>query len=131
MTDRYYNRENEPGSELFLAPTLPHLLYNEFNSNHVAIDDGNVFWSPIPAGQQLTYTDSIPDGLEAIPAPVYTAEEQAAIDLRAAGVNGTTITAALYAEARGITTPLATLDAAVDAVVLSSGLTLAQVSELV
>ena len=92
----------------------------------------NVYFDPLPAGQQFTYDGSgLPNGLEPIPAPVYTAEEQARIDLRAAGVNSQSVTVAQYANDRGIPAPLVAIDAAVDAVVISSGLTLTQVSELV
>ena len=123
MVNRYYNKvtktEAIPGIHSIDLPDV------------VILAEANLFWSPLPPGMQLTYTLGIPDGMEAIPAPVFTVEQQAGRDLRAAGVNGTTVTAALYANARGITTPLATLDSAVDAVVLSSGLTLPQVSALV
>jgi hypothetical protein len=122
MVNRYYNKvtgtEAIPGVHSIDLPDV------------VILAPSNPYWSALPPGQQLTYTADLPDGLEAIPAPVYTAAQQAAIDLRAAGVNVNTVTNALYANSRGITTPLATLDSAVDAVVLSSGLTLAQVSVL-
>ena len=73
----------------------------------------------------------LPTGTEAIPPFVPTVQEQAAIDLRAADVTNNTITAARYADGRGVPAPLAAIDASVDAVVISSGLTLAEVSGLI
>jgi hypothetical protein len=93
---------------------------------------GNPFWSALPPGMRLTYDgNNWPDGLEPIPPPVYTAEEQARIDLRAAGITNDTLALAYYKNHRGDPTLLATVDGVIDAVVISSGLTLAQVSELV
>ena len=61
MADRYYNKVNGteaiPGFHSIDPPDV------------VILAPANPFWSPLPAGQQLTYTDDIPDGLEPIPAP--------------------------------------------------------------
>ena len=98
----------------------------------VELDESNPFFSPLPAGQQLTYDGGgIPDGLEAIPPFVPTTEQQAVIDLNAAGVTVNTVEAALYLDHRGNSAPITAIDASIDAVVISSGLTLAVVSNLV
>jgi hypothetical protein len=117
---RYYDRVTK--TERF-AEALPDIK---------ELPPENVFWSALPPGMQLTYDGSnFPNGLEAIPAPIYTAEEQARIDLRAAGITNDTLALAYYKNHRGDPTLLATVDGVIDAVVISSGLTLAQVSELV
>ena len=124
MTDRYYNKVTRTEALPGLHPIDP--------PDVVVLPPGNPFWSPLPAGMQLTYDGAnLPNGYEPIPPPVYTVEEQAKIDLQAAGVNIQSVTAAQYADGRGNPAPLTAIDAAVDAVVISSGLTLAQVSELV
>ena len=116
---RYYNRITKCEE---LAENLPDVK---------ELPPGNPFWSPLPAGQQLTYNgQNFPNGLEIIPPPIYTAEEQARIDLRAAGVTVRSITAANYMLSRGDNTLSLLINAAVDAVVVSSGLSLIQVSEL-
>jgi hypothetical protein len=90
----------------------------------------NVYFDPLPAGMTLTYDGSgLPNGLTALPGP--TVEEQARIDLHAAGVTISSLLVARYLNDRGDPAPLAAIDAAIDLVVISSGLTLAQVSELV
>ena len=90
----------------------------------------NVYFDPLPAGQQWTYDGAgLPNGTTPLPGP--TVQEQAQNDLEAAGVNIRSVLHAQYANDRGIPAPLVAIDAAVDAVVISSGLTLTQVSELV
>ena len=129
---RYYNKTGQPGSELFLAGVPAQLIYNVANPFHVELDEANVFWQPRPAGQQLTYDGGgVPDGLEPMPAPIYTAEQQARIDLRAAGVTTVSAVAAMYMFHRGDNAPIVVVNDAIDAVVISSGLTLAAVSALV
>ena len=132
MADRHFQISTK--TELLLAgPGIPaHLEYDSGNPDHAAIDESNPFFSALPAGQQLTFDGGgLPDGLEAIPAPVFTVDEQAAIDLQAADVTISTIAQARYLDTRGDGTLLATIDAAVDVIVISSGLTLAQVSALI
>jgi hypothetical protein len=117
---RYYDRVTK--TERF-AEALPDIK---------ELPPENVFWSALPPGMQLTYDGSnFPNGLEAIPAPIYTAEEQARIDLQAAGVTTNAIVAAMYMFHRGDSALVVLANNAIDAVVISSGLTLAQVSELV
>ena len=117
---RYYDKINRNERQ---AEDLP---------NVVELPPSNVFWSLLPAGMQFTYDGSnIPNGLEPIPPHVYTVAEQARIDLRAAGVTIVSITAANYMLSRGDNTLSLLINAAVDAVVVSSGLSLIQVSELV
>jgi hypothetical protein len=92
----------------------------------------NVYFNPLPAGMMWTYDGAgLPNGVTPIPAPSYTAEEQARIDLRAAGVSVQSVLAARYMNDRGDPTLLAAIDAAIDLVVISSGLTLLAVSGLV
>ena len=98
----------------------------------VELDDSNPFFSSLPEGQQLTYDGGgIPNGLEAIPPFVPTTEQQAVIDLNAAGVTVNTVEAALYLDHRGNSAPITAIDASIDAVVISSGLTLSTVSNLI
>ena len=63
--------------------------------------------------------------------PALTAAEQAVIDLNSAGVNTNTVEAALYLDHRGNSAPITAIDASIDAVVISSGLTLSTVSNLI
>jgi len=98
----------------------------------VVLPLSNVFWDPLPAGMQLTYDiDLIPNGLEPIPAIVYTAEEQARIDLDAANVTAHKLSAAIYADNRGNPARLAAIDVDVDAIVLANGLSLDTVISLI
>ena len=86
---------------------------------------------PLPAGQQRTYDGAgLVNGTEPRPAPIYTVEEQAGIDLRAAGVTQQSVLAARYMNDRGDPALLTAINAAVDLIVISSGLTLTQVSVL-
>ena len=103
--------------------------FSEALPNTVELPPSNPFWDPIPAGMMLTYDGSnIPNGYA--PLPALTAEDQARVDLRAAGVTVSSILHAQYMNDRGDSALLAAIDAAVDAVVISSGLTLSQVSGL-
>ena len=63
-------------------------------------------------------------------AVAFTTEQIALIDLIAAGVTARTIAAATYLDHRGNSAPITAIDASIDAVVISSGLTLAVVSGL-
>jgi len=120
----FYNKLN--GSEVhpLLGDTSPpHIV--ELPPEHIA-------WIKMPAGMQFTYDgNNIPDGYEAQPAPIYTAEEQARLDLYAAGISSRTLALAYYKNHRGDPSLLAVVDSVIDAVVISSGLTLTQVTELV
>ena len=90
----------------------------------------NVFFDPLPAGQTWTYDGAgLPNGTTPLPPP--TAEEQAAIDIHAAGITRSTLALAYYQAHRGDPSLLAVVDSVIDAVVISSGLTLTQVTELV
>lgn len=96
------------------------------------IADNNVFFDPMPAGHRFTYDGAgLPDGTEPVPPPVYTVAEQARLDLHAAGVNVRSVMAAWYLDDRGEDAQLDLINAAFDAVVISSGLTLTQVVRLV
>ena len=103
---------------------------------NIGVFDGDlpVGWTEQTIGEQIGWIDG-GGGIFAAPPPpapqVLTATEQAAIDLQAAGVTNATLTAANYASGRGFPAPLAAIDSAVDLVVISSGLTVAQVSELI
>ena len=65
-----------------------------------------------------------------IPVIIPTTEQQVVIDLNAAGVTARTIEAAIYLDHRGNSAPITAIDASIDAVVISSGLTLAVVTNL-
>ena len=117
-------------------------MINAFTENAGVIDNLAIFsglplpdgWTEQTIGEQIGWIDG-GGGVFAAPVvpppPVLSTTEQAANDLRSAGVTNTTITAANYADGRGFPAPLAAIDSAVDIVVISSGLTLAQVSELI
>ena len=131
MPDRYFDKSTK--TELFENPLVPaQLQYNAMNSDHAALPDTNPFFSELPAGQQVTYDiDGLPDGLEPIPAPVYSAFNQARIDLFNAGVTPRTVANARYLDGRGDSSELAAIDASIDAIVISSSLTLSQVVALI
>ena len=127
MATKYYDTVRRV--ELFLTGPASR-LYSAMDPDHIELDSSNIYFQPLPAGQQLTYDGSgIPNGTEAKPAKIYTAEEQARIDLHAGGVDLTKIIQALYLDSRGDATGLTAVGAVVDAVVISSGLTLAQVTD--
>lgn len=63
--------------------------------------------------------------------PIPTAEEQAVIDLVAAGVSNNSVTAALFLDSQGAPAPLNQINAEIMVVVNSSGLSLNTVSGLV
>jgi hypothetical protein len=120
----YYNKLDGSQVHPLIGDTSPaHIV--ELPSEHIA-------WDKMPAGMQFTYDgNNIPSGYELAPGPIYTAEEQVKLDLHNAGVNVKSLLSAKYLNDRGDPAPLAAIDAAIDLVVISSGLTLAQVSELV
>ena len=129
MADRYFKISTK--TELLLTGPA-HLIYNGGNSDHAAIDESNAFFSALPAGQQLTFDGGgLPDGLEAIPPFVPTTEQQAAIDLQAAGVTIQTISQARYLDTRGDSSLLDAIDTAVDLIVISSGLDLEDITALI
>ena len=63
--------------------------------------------------------------------PVLSAAEQAAVDLRAAGVTIQTISQARYLDTRGDSSLLDAIDTDVDIIVISSGLDLDEIAALI
>ena len=80
---------------------------------------------------QIGWVELTPAEVDEIENPVLTTEQQAVIDLNAAGVTTNTVEAALYLDHRGNSAPITAIDASIDAVVISSGLTLSTVSNLI
>lgn len=110
---RYYHTVDKV-EVLFVEPPLP--------ANVVELPPENVFWLDLPEGQELTFDGGgIPNGTQ----PVVPDPRSALLDaLYDAGVTKGTITAALYLDGRGTPGPLNAIDAAIDALVISEGVTL-------
>jgi hypothetical protein len=126
---RYYNKTNQPGHELFLSSARPDLVYTPANPEHIELAEANVYWDTLAQNTALTYDgNGVPNGTQAIAISV---EDQTSADLHTAGITNSTLALAYYKNHRGDPTLLATVDGVIDAVVISSGLSLAQVSELV
>lgn len=98
----------------------------------VILPPENAFWSPLPAGHQLTYDgNAIPTGTEPIPPPPLGTIGAAKIDLRAAGVTTAAVSRALYKDGRGLPAELNAIDAAIDAIVLAHTLSLEDVVDAI
>ena len=93
----------------------------------VILPDDNPFWHPLPSGKRITFDyNGVPNGIEDIPPPVYTPLEQAAVDLRDAGVTVGKLTLALYAAERGHVGPFNNLSDQIDAIAAANNLSVAE-----
>jgi len=136
MSNRYFHIPTK--TELFMATPaliktgLIHLIYDSNNPDHAMIDESNPFFSPLPDGQQLTFDiNGIPNGLEPIPAPVYTAQEQALIDLQAAGVTAAVLTVARYLDSEGDGVALTAVQSLITGIAINNSLTDLEVAALI
>ena len=115
MPDRYYNtvtkvEEFGPGTDIVILPPE------------------NPFWSPLPAGQRLTYDGGgVPNGLEPIPAPTLGSPAAVQNELLAAGISYRTVAQAMYLDHLGDSSLLTTLDAAINTVATNQSVTYAVV----
>lgn len=110
---RYYHLLDK-NEVLFVAPPLP--------PDVVELPPENVFWSELPEGHELTFDGGgLPNGTQLI---VQGTDFILRDALSSAGVTRDTLTSALYLAGRGVTAPLTALDNAIDALVISEGVTL-------
>jgi hypothetical protein len=123
-TDRYYNK----------VTRTEHLeiMHGDWtlDPDVVILPPGNTFWGPPLELNEVLSFDGGNLPLARVPR-VISLEETLSILLRAAGVSQASLERALYLDGRGIPGPLNGIDAALDVLVISEGVTLETLVELV
>ena len=94
----------------------------------VELPPENVFWSPLPPGEQLTYDMAdLPNGTEPIPVPAPTV----ASDLDDAGIDHLALTKALYKDYLGDSSDIIQIGVDIAAIAMTHSVTEQEVRDAV